>query len=184
MSQRDLILTSSEKPLVQPVRWINFPEELRELDRFIGWRWIRNDAASNGNGRWDKRPVNIRTGQHASVSDSSSWCDLATALAGAEAGEVDGVGFVLGRLGDDRVVSGIDLDDCRDPATGALSPQAKVIVSKLRRHYWEVSPTGTGLKMLCYGEKPPGKCSNGHYEIYSGGRYFALTGHILEFADA
>lgn len=53
--------------------------------------------------------------------------------------------------------------------------------------YAEVSPSGTGVKVLALGRKPGTRCSTkkgtswgGEFAIYSGLRFFALTGGVLE----
>jgi len=51
---------------------------------------------------------------------------------------------------------GIDLDDCRDPETGALRRWARRVIKKLKS-YAEVSPSGTGVKIWLRG-KLPGPC--------------------------
>src|SRR5688572_20135570 len=127
---RSAVLGATEKPSPLPVQWQQIPRELQAEDRWVVWKWVWKSYTS-GEGKWDKPPVDICTGNPASCSDSSTWCDFRTALAAAEAREVDGIGFVLGELGDGRVVTGIDIDDCRDPVTGDLTLEATTIVEKL-----------------------------------------------------
>ncbi|MCC6492064.1 MAG: PriCT-2 domain-containing protein, partial [Pirellulales bacterium] len=159
-----------------PIRIDNLPPQLPE-DRFVGWNWVFDAKLNGGKGKWTKPPANCLGGPGSST-DPSTWCDLATAFAAAEAGEVDGIGVPLGDLGDGRTLVGIDLDDCRDPDSGKLTAEAELIVRKVPI-YWEVSPSGTGLKGLCFGEKPAGKCKSGNFEMFAGGKYFTLTGHAL-----
>ena len=87
---------------------------------------------------------------------------------------VDGIGFMLG-----DGFSGVDLDKCRDPQTGHINDQAMQIINELRS-YTEVSPSGTGVKILVKAEKPQGRCRIGNFEMYSESRYFTITGHHLE----
>jgi putative DNA primase/helicase len=46
--------------------------------------------------------------------------------------------------------------------------------------YWEISPSGTGLRGFGYGRKPGGRCRTGDFEIYTHGRYLCITGHHLD----
>jgi primase-polymerase (primpol)-like protein len=55
--------------------------------------------------------------------------------------------------GDDPFV-GIDLDDCRDPQNGALTPEAQRIIAHLQS-YTEVTPSGTGVRIFVRGQLPP-----------------------------
>ena len=105
-----------------------------------------------------------------------------------------GVGFELGDLGDGRCVAGIDLDTCRDDA-GTFTPWALAVVDRFAT-YTEISPSGTGCKLFFMlnaddmrsmlpllklgvvfrdgkAKHPPG------IELYTGGRYFTVTGQHL-----
>jgi primase-polymerase (primpol)-like protein len=77
-------------------------------------------------------------------TDPATWTDYRTAASAVASVYYDGVGFVLG----DGVV-GIDLDDCRDPVTGEITPEAQEIVRRLHS-YTEVSPSGTGLHIFVF----------------------------------
>ncbi len=83
---------------------------------------------------------------------------------------LDGIGFVFS--GD---FVGVDLDKCI--IDGAMQPWASEIVTKLDS-YAEISPSGTGVKLWCRGTLPTSKTGQrkGNVEIYSRGRYFAVTG--------
>lgn len=168
---RAAILSRPTKPARMPILEQSIPDQLAVLDRWLGWDWRW------GRDKWDKPPVNVRGGDGSST-DPATWTDLPTALAAAEAEEIDGIGIALGEVVDGLVLSGIDVDDCRDPETGELSDDARVIIAKCPG-YWEASPSGTGIKGLFWGVKPPGGCSRGNFEIYSAGRYFTVTGHVL-----
>ena len=107
-----------------------------------------------------------------------------------------GVGFVFT---DDDGYVGIDIDACRDPETGDIEDWAQYYIDKLKS-YCEVSPSGTGVKIIVRAE-PPGALAGkakrtkkfnqytGHGshkpEImlmnYSG--YFTLTGNIVRYGQ-
>ena len=54
------------------------------------------------------------------MSDPGTWTTFEEALAAHRLGRFDGVGFILGLAEeDDTTYVGLDLDDCRDPETGA-----------------------------------------------------------------
>src|SRR5947208_1616508 len=66
-----------------------------------------------------------------------------------------GVGFALGRVDKGPAFAGVDLDQCRNPATGIIEEWAWKII----RHcdsYTEISPSGTGVKIFLLGWLPDG----------------------------
>jgi hypothetical protein len=94
----------------------------------------------------------------------------------------DGIGFCFHE--DDPYV-GIDLDDCIDPETGELHEAAAEIVED-HGGYWEISPSGAGVKGMVRAKKPGPRCPTrktpwgGELAIYEKGRFFAITGRALE----
>ncbi|MBA3485459.1 MAG: PriCT-2 domain-containing protein [Pirellulales bacterium] len=165
------------KPAPMVIDAASIPPELLQLDRWLCWIWEWDADANGGKGKWSKPPRNVFGGPGSST-DESTWTDFSTALAAVEAGDFDGIGIALGPLDDGRVLTGVDADDCRNVATGELSVDAEAVLSLLDS-YAEVSPTGTGVKVLCFGALPHGRRSRGHYECYSSGRYFTVTGNRL-----
>jgi primase-polymerase (primpol)-like protein len=141
------------------------PPEIRASRRCVVWR------AEVRAGRATKVPyLAACPSRRAAVDDPATWAPFAVALAAVEAGFADGVGIVLG-----AGLVGIDLDHVRDPATGALDAEAARIVGDLDS-YAEVSPSGTGVHVLCRGALPPGGRRRGSIEMYDRARYFTLTG--------
>ena len=98
----------------------------------------------------------------------------------------DGLGVALGTdPATGRTLSGVDLDDVRDPATGELTEAAAQIVRDLSS-YTELSPSGRGLHVLMRGELPDGESAGkwplpggGSVEVYSRTHYFTFTGFSL-----
>ena len=89
----------------------------------------------------------------------------------------DGVGFVLS---EDDDYTGIDLDKCRDPETGKLDLWAEDIVA-LNETYWEISPSGTGLRAILRGKIAKTiKNDKAHVEIYRSQRYLTITQNHIE----
>lgn len=162
-----------DRPTALPVCVAALPPALTARPRWVGWRY------HHGAGRWAKVPVDCRTGRPASVTAPATWApfpDAVAALARRSGRRPDGVGFVFA-AGDGLV--GVDLDDCRDPATGAVAPWARAVVRDLDT-YAEVSPSGTGVKLVLAGALPPGgRRRDGPVEVYDAGRFFTLTGHLV-----
>jgi hypothetical protein len=82
---------------------------LIERPQWAVWRWTRQT-----NDRWQKPPYQARDPQrHASTRDRSTWSDYATALATVQAGDADGISYVLT---ENDPLAAIDLDHCRESA--------------------------------------------------------------------
>lgn len=141
----------------------HIPQSLRDARR-----WVCFDAA--------KKPINPVTSMNAKPNDPTTWGTLEAAQAAVSRYGLRGVGVLLG-----DGLCGIDIDHCRDPETGQLSEMATAIVEKMQT-YTEISPSGTGLHLLFYGEKPAGACrkSSIGLEMYDGGRYFTVTGNVFK----
>lgn len=77
----------------------------------------------------------------------------------------------------------VDIDKCRDPETGELTALAQDVVEQLNT-YCEISPSGTGLRLVCRGTLADDFHVEGHpIEIYSGNipnKLMAMTGHLLD----
>ncbi len=159
-----------QRPAAPAVKAENVPEELKALHRWVAWRYRRRQ------GQWAKVPVCPASGKAASTTDPATWGTFEQALGRYRKGKLDGVGFVFDAA---DPFSGIDLDDCRDPAGGALQPWAKAIVAEMNS-YTEVSPSGTGVKVWVRGKVPAGgPTRKGGIEVYSQARYFTVTGERL-----
>jgi hypothetical protein len=139
--------------------------ELIALRRWVVWQYeVRA-------GKPTKVPYCPTTRQRASSTDPTTWSayDEAAAVASAYAG----LGCVIV-----TPYTGLDLDKCRDPETGALAPWARAMVDRLRS-YTETSPSGRGVHVWMKGNLPPGRRRRGPVEMYDGGRYFTITGAHL-----
>jgi len=157
------------------------PEELKEMKVWLVWKLEYHPDTTKP---WTKVPYAEKGGgvQRASTTDSKTWRSFETARFVYESGDYDGVGIVLR---DDMVR--IDLDNCRNPVTGELSKTAQLIVSAVNS-YTEVSPSGTGVKILCRSPIPgPRNKNQGEgIELYHqrSPRYFTITGQHLDGTPA
>jgi hypothetical protein len=168
------------KPPPMPVLADNIPESLQELPRWLCWSWLWNPA-KHSLGGFDKPPLNARTGRKASSTDPATWSTFEAALRAHQRGDFDGIGYVLGDLGDGRTDAGLDLDGVRDPETGVLTVTADFYLGLLNT-YTEISPSGRGVKAFCRGTLPRGRRQDEArgVEMYDAGRYFTTTGHRLD----
>ena len=161
-----------DKPVRLEVIAENIPVRIRDLDRWLDWRWIWKPKAK----KWDKPPLKT-DGKAASSTNPETWTTFKDAL--RVVSQFDGVGFALGK---EIGIVGIDFDDCRDPGTGEIFEPAASLIREMDT-YAEVSPSGSGVKLLCDGVLPD-RCKKVNHaagiEVYDGGRYFTITGHHLE----
>lgn len=154
-------------------------EERADQPRWVAWREIVRDGESR------KVPVNPHTGGNASHSDRETWGTLEEALRRHQEDGLDGVGIVLG-----GGLGGVDLDGCRDPETGELTDWAESYI-EMFASYSEVSPSGTGVKVLALAapDRLPASTvpmnealtdrKRPALECYVSDRYFTITGKPL-----
>lgn len=154
----DAMATTTQ--IAQP-RWDQIPQELQTHDRWVLWRYddapgrgptkvpyfLRSSVACDHTGR----PLRVFL-TRASATNPKTWMpyDAVREALQAWPGQY-GIGFVLG-----SGWTGIDLDHVWSRDTRAITdPCARRIVDEFgRRTYTEVSPSGTGLKMIMRGKKP------------------------------
>lgn len=157
--------------LPSPLHTDNIPEALKALPQWVCWRYVTRD------GKRTKLPVNAKTGQPASATDPASWSTFGAATLSLDWGHHDGIGFVLS---DADPFFMIDLDDARDIDTN--EPWASEIVARFPI-YWEVSPSGGGLKGIGRGTLPEGGNRKGKIELYDRVRFTTITGDVVEHGD-
>jgi hypothetical protein len=134
-------------------------ETLKQKDRWVCWKLVGDK----------KIPYSPRLPLvEAKVNDESSWGTHDEALAMIAAGHVDGKGYVLG-----DGEAGIDIDDCRNPETGVLTPEAQRIISDTNS-YTEISPSKCGIKIFVKAWLGKNHVRKG-LEIYGHKRYFTVT---------
>lgn len=132
------------------------PAELRTRRQWLTW-FYSSEGQKIPNGK---------------SNDPSTWKNF---------GELDGdlVAFVISS---DDPYTGIDLDDCYLP-DGTLTRSATEVLERFRGiAYAEVSPSGTGIKLITIGRKPLGsRCQRDKWlECYDYARYWTITGRVLD----
>jgi hypothetical protein len=113
---------------------------LVERPQWAVWRWTQQP-----NGRWQKPPYQaLDPKRHASTNNPATWSDYASALATVQAGNADGISFVMTAA---DPLAAIDLDHCRDPDTHSIDAWAQNILDVARHSYSEVTPSGEGCRI-------------------------------------
>ncbi len=144
---------------MQERKW-SIPADLMVLPQWVCW---------GAPGKARKCPYNPRTGYPAKAGQPDTWADLATATAAVNAGYYEGVGFEFNGGG----IVGVDFDHCIQG--GKLDAWAAAWVERFNS-YTEVSPSGTGLHILCRGKLPGEAVKKPRGEMYDRARYFTITG--------
>lgn len=148
----------------------NIPAELRALTQWVCWSLEQRP----GQPKPTKVPKNALG--NAATTRPEDWMTFDAAVALAAEKKLSGIGFVFTK--DDPYV-GVDLDGLLDPKTLAMTPAAQDIVQTLAPAYTEISQSGKGIHIIVRGTLPAGARRKGPIEVYSEGRYFAITGNIL-----
>ena len=169
--------------------------DLAPLPRWVAWQ------TEERKGELAKVPYSPVTSGRAKADDPATWGSQTQAEARAaklpKPLGSGGIGLELGDLGDGCILAGIDLDTCRDDA-GIFTAWALEVMEQFGT-YAEISPSATGCKLLFLvtpddlaqvapllargggkafkkdgGKHPPG------IELYTSGRYFAITGQHVD----
>jgi len=148
----------------------NIPHELMAYRQWICWCYVES-----GKLKPDKRPLNPVNLHNAGATWPNTWSTFETAYATycqhAPHHVVDGLGFVLTPT--DPIV-GIDLDACI--TEGEIAPHAQQIIATLAS-YTEVSPSGTGLRILVACPSFLQNMRTQAIELYSQRRWVSITGN-------
>lgn len=155
----------------------NLPQLIKDTGQCCVWNLEKRK------GRNTKVPYNPITGNHAYVDNPEAFVDFETAV--KTVSNYSGIGIRV----NGRIIA-IDLDHCIE--NGQLLPWAKEIVKRFDNTYIEISPSGTGIRILAL--MPEGYAYDsstfyirkGNVEVYVAGatnRFVTLTGNVYEKAE-
>lgn len=150
----------------------NIPESLKKLPQWVCWKAIQRP----GKEKIDKIPINPKNGYNAKSNDPNTWTNFNTAAAAREKFNLAGIGFMFA-----NGYFGVDIDHCI--FDGGMDELARDVIETMDS-YTEFSPSGTGIHIICKGTLPPGERRNGQLEVYENGRFFTMTGRILDDAHS
>ncbi len=144
------------------IRYEHIPEELIRLHRWVVWKYQGRGAKLT---KPPYGPIPKKT-RYALVNIPSTWGSFDDAKASLQAGGFDGIGFVLG-----DGIFGIDFDH----ATDEMVKEALSLGS-----YTEWSPSGLGVHVIGRSGLNLKGRKKGSIEFYMQGRYFTVTGMIVD----
>src|SRR6516165_4327390 len=105
-------MNNGNRPITHQGDLAKLPQALTPLierPQWAIWRWELLK------GKWHKPPYQAQDPRrHASTDDPSTWSSYAAALAAVQAGDAEGLTFILTK---DDPLAAIDLDHCRDLST-------------------------------------------------------------------
>jgi P4 family phage/plasmid primase-like protien len=170
----------TDRPCPLVVKPDAIPQELRDKDHWLVWKYVKDLDSETGEISWDKPPVSARTGGPGSSTNPKTWDSYQNAYNTYLELGYDGIGFALhARKGEELHVVAIDLDKCRNADTGTIDEWALDIIRAIDS-YTEISPSGCGIRILLFGALPAHGRKKGPYENYQTGRYVTITGHHLD----
>lgn len=147
-------------------KFYNIPEELRNLNQWIVWRYEDIGAKKP-----TKVPYNPNNSEMANVNAPHTWGSFDVAMRAYNTGDYSGIGFVFC---DFDPYTFLDLDDTLGDQV-AMARQIQIF--KEFDSYSEVSPSGMGLHIIVKGKVPAGR-RRSFIEIYSSQRYATFTGQV------
>ena len=176
-----MALSPDRPPILAPVP-AGIPEQMRSARRWAPWRAEWNPKKS----KWVKIPHRAaRPESGLSNKGPAGWVTFDEAMAAYKARPdlFAGVGYLMtGPHG----VTGVDLDNCRNPFTGEIDEWAAELVAKLDT-YTEISPSGTGLHAMVAGDVAEDWTNHDRgIEVYGGNeaRFLCVTGRCVDGAPA
>jgi hypothetical protein len=144
--------------------------------------WVLGASKEGKNGKREKIPINVKTGDYAKCNDPSTWSTYSEALAALveqkwdHRHQIQGLSFALSET--DNFVC-IDVD--KEIVDGEMGLVGQSIHDKFPNTYIETSPSGTGFHVWLKGKLPENSRNrNGNVEVYQQDRFMTVTGIPIE----
>ena len=154
-------------------KYSRIPLEMKKTRRWVGYKVEIRD------GKQTKVPYNAILGSFAKSNDPSTWTTFNVAVSGCVKYGFAGIGFMLGKdSSTDIHYLGIDLDNHGEEDFESI---ANDFIETLNS-YTEYSHSGKGIHIICKGTKPVGRCRKSNIEMYDNGRFFTMSGNVINNA--
>jgi primase-polymerase (primpol)-like protein len=173
-----------QKPLnaalkIQEPTWLkpiftNIPSELKNLPWAVWKAEPRFNKDKELTGKWSKAPRNPITGKMVGSDKPELFGTFEEAKKAYKTGGYTGVGVLLIGNG----IIGIDIDDGKNILKQKSGLKQWLLDASQKNIYFEISPSGTGLRIFLNGHLScAGKKRDG-LEIYQDERFLTVTGNI------
>ena len=162
---------------------------MKALNNWVLWKY-ENREDSKGNVKKTKVPYQVN-GKKAESTNPDTWGNIKNILKTLERylNRYDGIGFVFSP---DSDIMGLDFDHVIDIESGEWDQEALKEIKSLNS-YTEISPSGEGVHVIAKGQIPflpeeikAGKTGKKNQdtgrEMYHSGRFFTITGDLMEGA--
>jgi hypothetical protein len=144
-------MTRNDTPITHQGDLAKLPKALAPLiarKQWCVWRWTQKP-----DGSWQKPPfMALQPERHANTNDPVTWTDYATALATVQAGQADGISYILTK---DDPLGAIDLDHCRCTVTNSIDVWAQNYLQAAVNTYQEITPSGEGVRIWGFADGNP-----------------------------
>ena len=167
----------------------NIPDLLKRTSNWIVWKSFTQKPC----GKFDKVPISVASGFKISPHDHTNHLSFELAFDAYQSGIGDGIGFVIDgqpitetEEGIPLYLIGVDLDNIA--VTVQSTEKAKQICQTIGSYY-EISPSGRGLRIFALSDSLVGKRQSAFGEMYPNKQFLTVTGHgkkraIIEATDA
>lgn len=158
------------------VKDANVPDPLKALDSCVLWKPEWNEKRK----RWDKLPISPKTFRLSNHEDPKTRMTFSAALALHQNYPQFGIGVSMDRRDG---YTAVDIDHCVTSVEGqyVIDDRGRYAID-LFRSYWEVSPSGTGIRIFIKGSLPEGVNGRNNrvkgVEVYSGRHFLTITGDV------
>lgn len=149
------------------------PQELKELPN---WGLFRKEWDAR-KGKYNKYPVNAKTGELAKSNDPSTWTSFTHAVKKVNQYGAAGLAFFI-----HPPYMLIDLDHCFEDIQRVKGGDHENEVADFidrTQSYTELSVSGEGIHIITKGNFPGPKRRHGNVEMYPEERFVALTGNVF-----
>jgi uncharacterized protein (DUF927 family) len=165
----------------------NIPQPMKDRKQWAAWKPIKySDGRKPGKMPMYSR-INPLTNQPevcaASVDNPETWMtyDEAVKLLKSST-KFKGLQYMLPWINEEdgsiRLI-GVDLDNVMLPDGVTIKPEILEIIKSFNS-YTELSPSGKGVRIFCYGQFPlSGHVHKGDFEIYQSAKILTVTGNML-----
>lgn len=149
----------------------NIPQELKKFKNWLCWGWLKN----KGGTKWTKPPLDIFGKGFGDHVNKQCFSFKKAYQAYLDNHYISGIGYSFKK--EDPFI-GMDIDNCIKD--GKLDKRVKKLL-KMLNSYTEISPSGTGLRVIGFGNcKTVGATKKHNLEIYTEKRYLTLTGQVYK----